>query len=298
MQIMIDTQTDTPRDLVMLAAFLTKLAAVEVGPGYEKCSLATMEAVGVRATQPRDKTPEEIIAAQVPPPPSFAPPGYPEGDDDLPETAAAASATHDPTDLPITVGLAADQGAPGVATIPPPPAAPQQIPLPPGAPPAGPEYDSAGLPWDARIHLSTKGKTIGGEWKLRKKLPDGLIDSVKAELRAALGTPAASVIPPPPPPLTVTTVTPTPPIMVTIPPPPATPGQPATVPPPPAPGALGFRQLCLIVGDAIKSGKLTTSQLNEALASVGLQANQLTALATRPDLIPAVNDHIARALAA
>lgn len=64
-------------------------------------------------------------------------------------------------------------------------------PMPPQAaaptPPAtGVELDSDGLPWDSRIHASTKTKISSGAWKAKKGINDpGMVKRVEAELRGA-----------------------------------------------------------------------------------------------------------------
>lgn len=57
----------------------------------------------------------------------------------------------------------------------------------------GVELDKEGLPWDSRIHASTKTKTVKGEWKAKKGInDDAMVARVKAELRATLAiTPPA-----------------------------------------------------------------------------------------------------------
>jgi hypothetical protein len=45
--------------------------------------------------------------------------------------------------------------------------------------------DSQGLPWDARIHSSSKKTKGDGTWKLARGLPEGLAQQVTAELLAA-----------------------------------------------------------------------------------------------------------------
>lgn len=57
------------------------------------------------------------------------------------------------------------------------------------------ELDSTGLPWDHRIHASTKTKTAKGVWTRRRGIEDSLVAEVEAQLRAAMAIPA----PPPPP---------------------------------------------------------------------------------------------------
>lgn len=61
-------------------------------------------------------------------------------------------------------------------------------PLPTGATPPAPsvEYDIEGLPWDARIHSSTRTKNDDGKWKLRKGMGNSAeLPRIKAELAAA-----------------------------------------------------------------------------------------------------------------
>lgn len=49
---------------------------------------------------------------------------------------------------------------------------------------AGVELDATGLPWDERIHSSSKSKKAGGIWTKRKNLAAGVYEAVEAELRA------------------------------------------------------------------------------------------------------------------
>lgn len=107
---------------------------------------------------------------------------------------------------PLGVGAPAFPNAQGV------PSAGAQMPLPgaqPSVPPApapasapstpaagtthvnGVEVDSTGLPWDARIHASTKSKTKAGQWVAKRGMNDGgaLQRQVEAELRATMAIP-------------------------------------------------------------------------------------------------------------
>lgn len=52
------------------------------------------------------------------------------------------------------------------------------------------ELDSDGLPWDERIHASTKSKTAAGAWTKRRGVDDATRDAVIAELREAYPAPA------------------------------------------------------------------------------------------------------------
>lgn len=59
------------------------------------------------------------------------------------------------------------------------------------------ELDADGLPWDARIHASTKTKTQKGVWTKRKGVQDTVVDAVTAELRQHYPAPnGAAALPP------------------------------------------------------------------------------------------------------
>lgn len=83
-------------------------------------------------------------------------------------------------------------------------------------PPLTPELvlDSTGLPWDSRIHASTKTQTKQDAWKKRKGVDAETVAQVEAELRAVLAaTPESPMTPQtqaPPPPKSTAVVTETP----------------------------------------------------------------------------------------
>lgn len=53
------------------------------------------------------------------------------------------------------------------------------------------DLDSEGLPWDVRIHSSSKEKIVKDKtWKLKRGVDKLLVDDVKAELRALMSIPA------------------------------------------------------------------------------------------------------------
>jgi len=71
---------------------------------------------------------------------------------------------------------------------------------PPPAPPTGVKVDGEGLPWDQRIHASTRTfRQSDNTWKLRKGADPALVETVKAELRTCMAVPApvAPVVTPP-----------------------------------------------------------------------------------------------------
>lgn len=53
------------------------------------------------------------------------------------------------------------------------------------------ELDSAGVPWDERIHASTKSQNADGTWKKRRGVDPAEVDRVTAELTTAPEAPAA-----------------------------------------------------------------------------------------------------------
>lgn len=206
-------------------------------------------------------------------------------DDDLEllESVFKARAAEDALNAP-----AAPESAPIAPVVPSTPVAPAFAPAPPdmfGVPPATPgllardllgvppaprvdpgppgDRDSEGLPWDGRIHSSSKALLADGKWRQRRNTDPAVVAAVTAELRAALAAPSAPVPAAPPAPPA---------------PPPA-----AVVPPPPeAPASMTFPQFM----HAITAARLAPGVVLEACKAVGMPS--IPALAQRTDLIPAV----------
>lgn len=66
------------------------------------------------------------------------------------------------------------------------------------------DVDSRGLPWDSRIHSSSKEKTTKGHWRYRRGVKDPEIDAVEAQLRGSpshglMAQPIPAAIPSPAP---------------------------------------------------------------------------------------------------
>lgn len=122
--------------------------------------------------------------------------------------------------LPVPGPTAQDLGRPltaveaeaatfGAANVPPPPFAgydpnfcpgsnpenPQPYVDPAPAAPVGVELDKNGLPWDERIHASTKTKTVDGAWKMKRGVSPEKVAQVEAELRARVAAPLAPATP-------------------------------------------------------------------------------------------------------
>lgn len=61
---------------------------------------------------------------------------------------------------------------------------------------AAPATDASGMPWDARIHASTKGTNEDGTWRKKRKVDATLVAAVEAELRGN-AAPVATPMPAP-----------------------------------------------------------------------------------------------------
>lgn len=155
MQLTIDTNTDTSSQLTAAAHFLQALAGVPV---------VAAPVAAVVEVQPKNDSPDNT---------SGNAPALPAGaiaSTDIPAAPANASASENPTPVP---------------------AAPSDIPAAPAneqtAAPAGP-LDSAGFPWDARIHTANKAKIGDNTWRKKPGVDAALYESVRAEWTAGQGS--------------------------------------------------------------------------------------------------------------
>lgn len=85
--------------------------------------------------------------------------------------------------MPVSLTPAAEQSAPVVPvmiTV----AAPAPVMAAPQPAPTASGVDSTGLPWDERIHASTKAVNADGTWKKRRGVQELQVNQVEAELRA------------------------------------------------------------------------------------------------------------------
>jgi hypothetical protein len=164
MKIMVELDTAVPRETFLLAEFLTKLSLLENSDAAPSAERTVGKHPALAADFDRSKVP---------------PAGVPiEGE---------------PVKLNVPVTpLAPSNVVPLKPEIPPPPP-------PPGAAPAAPEYDTDGMPWDERIHASTKAKTIKGAWKNRR----GVAEADRLAIEATLPRRMPDTPPPPPPPSTI-----------------------------------------------------------------------------------------------
>ena len=58
----------------------------------------------------------------------------------------------------------------------------------------GVDLDTAGLPWDARIHARTKSKNADGTWKVQRGIDLRKVDEISQQLRASTDTPAPAPV--------------------------------------------------------------------------------------------------------
>lgn len=189
------------------------------------------------------------------------------------------------------------------ASIPAPPAAPQAP-----APGIVGEVDADGIPWDGRIHSSSKKKTADNRWKVARNMDPELVRKVRAELIALRdaangGAPPAAPAAPAPAPV-VSMTAPQPPAPPAAPPfvntltglPPAPPAAPAPAPAPaasaddPAEQAKKFTAILQHISGLINTKQITAPQVNDVLAPLGIP--QLGLLNKRPDLYDAVRTGI------
>lgn len=199
------------------------------------------------------------------------------------------------------------QGVPAAPTVAPPnpaaifggappavPPAPPAVPQPPAviptaanmqppAPPPGPAVlDSRGLPWDVRIHSSTKARNADGTWRTKRNVDAALVPVVEAELQRlmAIAAPVAAPQPPATPPM--------PPAAPVAPPmPPAAPVPPVPAPPPaPAGQPNTFAELMTFLTPLMAQQRVTMETITGCLTECGIAA--LPLLGARQDLVPVV----------
>lgn len=201
--------------------------------------------------------------------------------------------------LAAALGRAGTMPDTAVARVPVPPAPPAQIAAvaddEDDAPEDGegvPELDKRGIPWDARIHSSSRKINKTGEWKRQKGLQDAQFDPIEKELLAAVAagnfqttvkaelppTPAPPAPTPPPPPSNGAGEIPAFLDKRTAPPPPV-----GDTPPVPA-GAPTFADLMVKISPLIQHGKITHPRILELASSLGI--NGLPEFAKKPDMIP------------
>lgn len=201
---------------------------------------------------------------------------------------------------PVLVPLDAAQvfgGSPVTVPLPPTTALPAvpvpSVPTPPipGAVTSGAavELDKAGLPWDSRIHSSSKNKLANGMWKVARGKAPEYVKEVEAELRGVVASPvgawATGTVPPvissvPPAPIIVDGVDISQPLIgrdgrMIVP-----------VPLAPAQDPTTFETLMTRVSPAIVGGVLPATAVGAACTAAGLAS--VVALQSSPQFVPMV----------
>lgn len=133
--------------------------------------------------------------------------------------------------------------------------------------------DSEGLPWDGRIHSSSKEKLVkDSTWKLKRGVDKALVEQVKAELRGVMAIPAAT-------PVTETHgLLPDPDPLV---------AAQSTAPAPTAPAAGGITTFAQLMA-AITAAKIDQATVAAILPTIDPAITSLAVVAPRPELIPRV----------
>lgn len=136
-----------------------------------------------------------------------------------------------------------------------------------------PSYDSAGVPFDARIHQALLNKKADGTWKIKKGIETkspGLVEQVMKELAPHIRVPGGAQT------VLVAPVAPEAPAL------PAT-----TIDAPDAPPMLDpYRALVRKISEARVANRITAEEINQAVASTGAPSLQL--LPKMEHLIPHV----------
>jgi hypothetical protein len=187
-------------------------------------------------------------------------------------------------------------GGAAAPVIPPVPAVPAVAAAPtataqPSAP-ASVDVDANSLPWDPRIHASTKVKNADGTWRARRGVDPHLVLTVEAELRAMMAIPSPAA--------------PATPVQAQIPMPPTIP-QPPALPNPATPEAALAQSVTGDAFDALPNEQrfpAWVSELEKAMIAehIGpdtfkeVTGQDLNVYVMRPDLIPAarkaMGDHL------
>lgn len=179
-----------------------------------------------------------------------------------------------PSSAPSPAGAKTSASAPAAApaSIPPPPSAASAVPSPPPAaatPAPAAAVDAKGLPWDERIHASSRAKIADGSWRMKRGVQSHVVEAVEAELRgqshgsAALDADALKLA------------------AMGADPGPSLPAAPAPLPP--GPPALTFGIVASRIGKAVTAGTLSGNVLSVKLAELGFP-DGLHTVNARPDM--------------
>lgn len=146
-------------------------------------------------------------------------------------------------------------------------------------------FDSAGIPWDARIHAETKAQKKDGTWRTKRGVDKDYVKQITDELRAQHSDVSQATIPPVPGQAQQE---------ATAPPPPTVSAPTNTAPPPPttvAPTTASAGQITTFpdfmkaVTQYMAANGITMIDINNMLSStMGIQSAAM--LSNKPELIP------------
>lgn len=133
--------------------------------------------------------------------------------------------------------------------------------------------DSEGLPWDGRIHSSSKEKLVkDSTWKLKRGVDKALVEQVKAELRGVMAIPTTA-------PVTETHGShPNPAPLI---------AAQSAAPAPTAPAAGSITTFAQLMA-AITAAKIDQATVASVLPNIDPALTSLAVVAPRPELIPLV----------
>lgn len=165
------------------------------------------------------------------------------------------------------------------------PGIPDAVPAPPG-PAVDAQLDTRGYPWDGRIHASNRATKIDGSWKNKRGVDANLIVQCEAQNKPGNVVTTIPTI------VTSATVPAVVPAITAAPAPPAPPAPLVAGPSAPlvtASAPIDFRGLMQKIQTATAAGKLSTDQVNGALAGVGLKPEEMAQLINNAPLIASVS---------
>ena len=148
-----------------------------------------------------------VACVTSPLPPLLGEAGYQIPFNDRPDVGAPQAALPSPAEAPAAPGPAEVFGSaaapapflsvPSAAAPVAAPTAPTPPALPVAAPGAAPTLDKDGVPWDGRIHGSTKSLNADGTWRRKRNTADAEFEAVKASLLQATAAQVAAPATPP-----------------------------------------------------------------------------------------------------
>lgn len=214
----------------------------------------------------------DALASMLAPPQRIAHEDRPDVGAPAVEPPVAAPPTFNPFVVPAAEVAVVPVPPPSVPTPPVVATPPTAATVPTVALPAAPgsERDSAGLPWDGRIHATSAGgahpTVADGTWRKKRGVDDATVAKVEAELRAALGAsaPAEAAVVPVVPTVPVPPVTPSPVTSAAVPVPPSTTAVSPVVSPAPAADAITFSGLMARIAPTITK----TPGANDIMAAI------------------------------